>query len=260
MLRIFKGKKNKIFVNFFRIFTENYIVMFFFVICSCSNNVIEEEFIMKVDDHIVTVSEFKQTVDRVKLTCSDKISQNPDEYNNIILQQTGELLDEIVLITLAEKNSIKVSDDELMQAVEKITKEYDREIFQTVLLENTISYKEWLEKLRIRLLIEKVVDHFLISKIVITTKEIELYRGKLNNNVTDDDKSLKTDGEIEKYIRREKAQNAYPAWINGVKKRYDIKINKDLIKKILIHESQELSAVANEFIRKFQFLSKSYMT
>ncbi len=206
--------------------------MFLFVIYSCNNNIVKEEFVIKVDSHILTVSEFKQTVDKVKLTCRDKISQNSEECNNIVLQQVSELLVEMVLINFADESNIKVSDDELMQTVEKFTKEYDKEAFQTVLLENTISYKDWLDSLRRRLLIEKVVDCFLISKIVITQKEIELYREKLNNNAGDN-KSLKTDGEIEKYIRIEKAQNTYPEWIEGVKSRYDIKINTDLIKKIL---------------------------
>ena len=90
--------------------------------------------------------------------------------------------------------------------------------------------------MKIRLIIEKVIDHELKAKATISSEDISEfyennYKGKeipLGTSETSEDISET----VLKQLRRKKAEDAYKNWIMELKKNYTIEINSEQWEKI----------------------------
>jgi len=84
-----------------------------------------------------------------------------------------ELIEEKLMLIRAEKLRLKVTDEELKKRVEEIKKDYPGENFAQVFGGEKVDYKIWSEELRKRLLLEKLIDQEVNSKITVTDEEAQ---------------------------------------------------------------------------------------
>lgn len=77
------------------------------------------------------------------------------------------------MLIRAEKLRLKVTDEELKKRVEEIKKDYPGDNFAQVFGGEKVDYKIWSEELRKRLLLEKLVDQEVNSKITVTDEEAQ---------------------------------------------------------------------------------------
>jgi hypothetical protein len=100
-----------------------------------------------------------------------------------------------------------------------------------MLLESAIPYSLWKERLKARLLMEKVIERDLAESLVITAKEIEDYY-KAHEEEFTVDKETPPEADLKHHIverlRREKVEAAYPKWMEGLNDRYQVEINWEL--------------------------------
>jgi hypothetical protein len=68
-----------------------------------------------------------------------------------------------------------LDDAELETAIQEIKADYPEDEFEQMLLESAIPFSLWKDRLRVRLLMEKVVDRELLQPVEITTQDIEDY-------------------------------------------------------------------------------------
>ena len=142
---------------------------------------------------------------------------------------------ETILLKRADELGIQISDATVQEAVAAIKSDYPEGVFEETLLEFAVSYKAWEDRLRIRLIMEKVVDQELKDQIVITPEEISrFYKDKYKaQNLDADDKDSKDINEaIIENLRRIKLEEAYQGWIKNLKANYTIDINKAQWKRI----------------------------
>ena len=205
--------------------------------CADSGSNDENEVLIRIGDRIVTVLEFNEAFEIAKTAFPHHMRHNREDLQKAQLRLLNQMTVEMILLERAEELGIEISEAEVEKAVAEIKSDYPEGVFEETLLEFAVSYKTWKDRLRIRLIIEKVVDKELKDQIKITPEDIaryyeENYKGqKFDSNVDENAKDINE--AIIKNLRRKKTEQAYNSWINELKTRYEIEVNSAQWEKII---------------------------
>ena len=193
-----------------------------------------DNYLIRVGDRVVTIVDFNRAFEIVKAAYSHNALQEPDSCRGAKLRLLSQLIEEMIILERAKELNIGISDSELEEAVAQIKEDYDDNAFEQTLLEQAVSYHLWEKELERRLLIEKVVERELKKNVAITPEDISNYYE--NHYKGHDGQSAlsagpdKADGDLNriivKQLRRKKAEEAYKPWIENLRKKYLIEINK----------------------------------
>lgn len=217
------------------------IVVFLLTGCLERQGPVAEPFLLRVENLSVTESEFNRALEIAKTAYSHNMLRKSQVLRKIKLRLLSQMAEELVIRKVADENGIAVSDAELKQSVAEIRKDYPAGEFEQVLLENAVDYKVWEERLKSRLLMEKVVEQMLASNIVITPGEMAEYYDKKYRSglsgVVPEEKSDKIYALLVKRLRSEKIRESYSGWIEKIKAHYSIEVNEKLWEKVLGEEA-----------------------
>jgi hypothetical protein len=197
--------------------------------CPNSGSRPEDEYLIRVGDSVLTVLDFNKAFEIAETAYPHNLRHEPQDLKNAQLRLLNQLTVEMIILERAEELNINVSDEEVANAVAEIKEDYPEGVFEETLLEFAVSYESWENRLRTRLIVAKVVDNELKNQIVITTEDITKYYEE-NFKHQDSNSNLGTkaedvDEKIIKHLRRQKAENAYNAWLKKLKEQYPIEIN-----------------------------------
>ncbi|KPJ76897.1 MAG: hypothetical protein AMJ54_09920 [Deltaproteobacteria bacterium SG8_13] len=206
--------------------------------CSFSGPGENDEYLIQVGERLVTVGEFNRALEIAKAAYPHNIMQNPEDYRQAQIRLLNQMTEELILLEYARELNIDVSDEEVEQAVAAVKADYpDEQAFEQTLLEYAVSYTEWKNGLRTRLLMEKLIDIELKDQIVITPDEItRYYRENYGSDSMAPGISENSEGfneMIVNHLRHNKTEKVYRTWIENIQKRYTIKINQKEWEKIL---------------------------
>jgi hypothetical protein len=186
--------------------------------------------LIQVDDVIVTVSDFTQAFEILNAGSDLANDEDKQALTEARLALLNQMTEESLLLVRAYELNIQVSDEELETAVAAIKADYPEGEFEQVLLEYAVPYRFWLKRLRLRLLMDKVIDRELGAKVAITPEDIAAYYQRHYANQTDQDNPEQEDGDLEasivQQLHREKTEKAYGTWIQGLKDKYPVDINE----------------------------------
>lgn len=108
-----------------------------------------------------------------------RLSKNdPIDPNKILWLKTNTLnqvIQEALLVQEAEKQNISVSEDEFQTFRIQLRQGYQPESLERTLDAMEISASQWDERIRTRLLIKKLIDEVVNSKVKVTEKELKNY-------------------------------------------------------------------------------------
>jgi hypothetical protein len=163
--------------------------------------------------------------------------QQPDVVKEARLRFVKQMTEEMILRERARDIGIKITDEEVKQAVEDIKQDYPENVFDQILLEYAVSYQLWEKGLETRLLMEKVIAKELGDQIVVTPDDVSKYyeAHHKNDELAPDKKEVSKDinETITRNLRRTKIEQAYKPWIKELQKKYIIEINKAQWEKII---------------------------
>ena len=204
--------------------------------CSQQEDDLEDQVLIRVGDRVTTVFNFNRVFEITKAAYPPNTQQQPVDLREAKLRLLNQMTIEMVILERAEELGIGLTATELERAVSSIKSDYPEGEFEETLLESAVPYDTWENRLKIRLIIEKVIDHELKAKATISSEDIsEFYK----NNYKDKEISLGTSETSEdinetvlKQLRRKKAEDAYKKWITELKKKYTIEINSEQWEKI----------------------------
>ena len=212
-------------------------VVFALIGCSGHDTGNGDEYLIRIGERVVTVADFNRAFEIAKTAYTHNSLQNPEDAKEAQLRLLNQMTEELVLLQRAGELDIGVSDEELEKAVEKIRADFPDDAFEQTLLEYAVSYKSWESGLKTRLLMEKLVQQELKDETVIQPDEVaKFYEENYNNDATqsgDTRNPAAVEEIIVKQLRRVKIENAYRNWIENLRKRYTIDINKNQWNKIL---------------------------
>jgi len=189
----------------------------------------DAEQLIRVGTRVLTVLDFNQAFEIAKTAYPHNLRYEPDDYRNAQLRLLNELTIEMIILERAAELGITISEEEVENAVADVKKDYPEDTFEKTLLEFAISFEAWQDRLRNRLLMEKVIDQELKDQIIITSEDIaQYYESNFKSKLPDADSEMIREDINEMIIeqlRREKMEQAYQTWINKLKQQYPIEIN-----------------------------------
>jgi hypothetical protein len=212
------------------------ILVYASVGCMNSESNPNAEQLIRVGTRVLTVLDFNQAFEIAKTAYPHNLRYEPDDYRNVQLRLLNELTIEMIILERAAELGITISEEEVENAVADVKKDYPEDTFEKTLLEFAISFEAWQDRLRNRLLMEKVIDQELKDQIIITSEDIaQYYESNFKSKLPDADSEMIREDINEMIIeqlRREKMEQAYQMWINKLKQQYPIEINSIQLERI----------------------------
>lgn len=188
-----------------------------------------DEYLIRVNDRITTACDFNRAFEIAKIAHPRDVTENPTALRKIRLRLLNQIVEEMILLERAEELQIDIFDPEVKEAFADIKKGYPDGVLEQALLEQAIPYNLWKERLKVRLLIEKVVAEELARQVTITPEDIsrfyaEHYREEsLKSDLKSEPNDLKET--ITEQLRRKKMEEAYKPWIEKLREKYIVEIN-----------------------------------
>ena len=208
----------------------------FFIACGEKDSGLGKEALIRVEDRVVTVFDFNEAFEISKMAFDSSIGEQSEDLQKAQLRLLNEMIIEMILLEKAQEIGITVADAELDAAVSAIKNDYPSGEFEETLLEFAVSYDTWKNRLKTRLIMEKVVEKELENRITITPEDITDYYQKNYQGKKGETDSNPATGDINeiivKQLRRKKAEEGYKAWIEELKAKYQIEVNGEQWKKI----------------------------
>jgi FKBP-type peptidyl-prolyl cis-trans isomerase (trigger factor) len=198
--------------------------------CSDFEHEQKDEYFIEVGERTITVGDFNKAFEIAKSAYPHNKIQRPDVVREARLRLIQQLTEEMILLTRADDLGITITDSQVEKALREIKKDYPDNVFQEMLLEYAVPYQSWRERLKARLLMEKVISRELNDKIEIKHDDISKYYEEhfKDDSASSDVKEMSEDTKtlIINILRKEKMEKAYASWMKKLKNKYEIKINK----------------------------------
>ena len=215
------------------------MAMLLWSLASCSNPDAhtEEDYLIRVGEHVVTVVDFQKAFEIAKTAYPHNLMQKPTAYREAQMRLLNRMTEELILLQRAKDIGLDVSDEEIDRNISEIKSDYPEGEFEQTLLEYAVPYHTWRESIKNRLIMEKLIDKELKAPITITPEDIanyydENYKGEtLKPGVPPS--SEQVDENIIEHLRHKKAEAAYRAWIEKIQQGYTIDINQAQWEKII---------------------------
>ena len=207
-------------------------ILHFFTGCEDSASNRADEYLIRLEDKVVTVLDFNNAFEIVKTAYPRDLEQNAEELLNARLRLLNQMIVEVLILKRAEDVGITVSETEFENKVAEIKADYPDGTFEETLLEFAVSYESWENRLKTRMIMDKVIEKDLNEQITITPADItefyqKNYKG-LESNLSENENSHDINEVIILRLRRQKAEKAYKEWINKLSGHYPIEINSTL--------------------------------
>ena len=131
------------------------------------------EVIIQVGDHAITLREFFDDYDRAKLERG--IAGDPQAAAALKNSLVKETIKRELILQHAHSAGMTVQPEEVNAEIARIRTHYPGEAFREMLAEQYVAYDEWVERQKIRMLVEKVVAEEVESKVTVSDEEAKAW-------------------------------------------------------------------------------------
>jgi len=207
------------------------------IACSNSSEPEVPEVFIQVNQSRVTVDAYLREVDEVAADIMVDKDPNGKVMANLRLRVLNQITERLIVFERSKELGIQVKEHELDALVTSIKADYPKGEFERVLVEQAVSYEEWKNDLRTRLLMQKVIDQELEPKIRVTSEEISAYyeehyaSSEMQSDQATDTKNVETT--ILQQVRHKKKEALYHDWLENLKQRYHVHVNQAVWDRIM---------------------------
>jgi len=152
-----------------------------YLISGCSNKSdmsAEDQVVIRVDDRVLTLAEFNEYFEQIRMSCDKEQAQSGVAIREARVRFLLQLVEEMIILRRADELHLHISPQELDEAVGDFQKGYPEAGFEYLFLKQAISFEAWKERLKKRLLVEKVIRKELLKEVTATPQEIKGYYDK----------------------------------------------------------------------------------
>ncbi len=141
-----------------------------------------------------------------------------------------ELLTELLVREHARTAGVAVSDPELEDAVEAVRSQYPPGLFEQTLVEAAVSLAEWKERLRSRLLLERVWQRVVAEEETLDPEELRAhyerhFRGQAAK-VDSEEAWVRLREMLVADLRRRKREEAFSAWVETLRRKTFVRVDE----------------------------------
>ncbi len=149
--------------------------------CTKKSEEKEETTLAKIGNSIITLQQFKDSFSNAGRRYASKYPLDRTAALKLKATYLNQMIEEKLILMEAKRLSINVGKEEIDAAVAGVRKNYgDSESFRKVFVDGHINMEKWREKIRRKLLVEKVIFSLLSAKVTVSPEElVEFY----NNNI-----------------------------------------------------------------------------
>jgi len=212
------------------------LTVLFLLSCTDTTLNFDDVYLIRVGERVVTVSDFNQAFEIAKSAYPHDFSQNSVLLKEAQVRMLNQMIEELLVLQRAAELGIELTESEVTQAIANIKADYPEGVFEQMLLEYAVSYSFWEKRLKVRLMMEKVIDREVHQKITLTPEEIaKFYKENYERNhpVSDQDPEKTNINElIVKQLRRQKSEEAYQLLIKNLREKYPVDINQSQWKRL----------------------------
>ncbi|MEW6671495.1 MAG: SurA N-terminal domain-containing protein [Thermodesulfobacteriota bacterium] len=208
----------------------------FLLACSNSARDVDNEYLIRVGEQVVTVSDFNKAFEITKSAYPHKLAESSVLLKEAQVRMLNQMIEELLVLQQAAELQIELNEAEVAKAIGDIKADYPEGVFEQMLLEYAVTYSFWEKRLKTRLLMEKVVEREVRQRISLTPDEVakfykENYEGK--QQVQGQDPGNADINElIVRKLRRQKSEEAYQLWIKNLRGKYTVDINQPQWKRL----------------------------
>ena len=138
----------------------------------------QDQVVIRVDDRVLTLAEFNEYFEPTRISGDEEQAQDSATLREARFGFLLQLVEEMIILTRADELDIDISPQKLDEAVSDFRKEYSETDFEYLFLKQAISFDAWKERLKKRLLVEKVIHKELLEEGSVTPQEISDYYEK----------------------------------------------------------------------------------
>jgi len=217
--------------------------------CGCQREdaVYDNAILMTVGQREFRQDEFQRAYRVFRSAYAAGVDEDPAAERASKTRFIQQLADQLVLLEYADEIGVTVSQNDLNAAIDDIRTDYPDDLFEQMLLENAINFEDWKEALRVRLVIDRLVQQELALKVQITEKDIADYyqkngakHGATPSEAVDVGPD-QVDQLLVKQLRRQKAEQAYAPWITDLKAKYPVSIDQRIVSRIIADSGPSVS-------------------
>lgn len=194
--------------------------------------------LIRVGSTVVTAEDFKKAFEASLSSYPADVVHQRQYVIDIRHRVLNQLSEEAVIRERASELGIDIREAQVRQAADEIKKDYPDDEFEDMLLTSAVSYKAWSQRLRRRILIDKVIKTDLEDKIQISSEAISAdylqyceSQGLEPDAASDESEEIRA--KIALRLRREEAEKRYTRWLNKLRIKYGIEVNKALWEKLV---------------------------
>jgi len=193
------------------------------------------DYLIRVGQTAVTVQDFRVAFEVAKVAYPHNALQDPAVDRGMRRRLLSQLTDELVILERARVLGVEVSDVDVAEAIETVKADYPAQMFQRTLHESAISLADWESRLKVRLMIERVIERDLTQQVEITSSDVIAYYRLTDlskGDIIAGDGPVAADKASVREIRRIKAERSYDEWLKQLRKVHRIDINRKLWQEI----------------------------
>ena len=204
----------------YHLFALLFICMVCFNACRSETADVSEP-LANVGEEEITVVQFEQALELAKVQYTYKDLQDPDVLQFVKESVLLQLIEDSWIVQRAHQLGLDVADEILNEQIQRIEGDYPEGAFEIVLLEQAISFEDWRESIRKRLLAQAVMRHDLKDSVEITSSDVDAYRKKYRSS------SKQSDVELLEEVRAHKREEAFYQWRAKMKKEFPVAIRPE---------------------------------
>jgi hypothetical protein len=206
--------------------------------CSHDEPEVIDDYLARAGERVITMHDFNRAFELKKTAYAHSLRQNPKELRDAKLRLLNQMILELMMLQRALEVGITVESGELEATVAEIKSDYPKGEFENTLLEFAVSFDTWKNRLKDRMVIEKLIDRELKERVNLSSEEIADYYRKNYQALGDDGENTSGSEEdinesIIANLRRNKAEKAYDQWVKSLKDRYPVEVNQRMWQKVL---------------------------
>jgi hypothetical protein len=207
--------------------------------CQPESSVERNTVLMVVGQRAFRVDEFERAYRVFRSAHGVGLEEDPAAEQASRLRFIQQLAEQLVLLEYARDIGLEISAEALNKAVEDIRGDYPDDLFEQMLLENAVNFEDWKQALRVRLTIDRLIQQELSANVQITEKDIEAYYQDPDAAQLASPSTLEGEGAdqidqmIIQQLRRQKTEQAYTPWMEGLKAKYPVDIDQAVVQQII---------------------------
>jgi peptidyl-prolyl cis-trans isomerase C len=137
-----------------------------------------DQVVIRVDDRVLTMAEFDRYFESIMTSFDEKQAQNSVAIGEARFRLLLQLVEEMIILRRADELDLDIPPRKLDEAVRDFQKDCSEAGFKYLFFKQAISFEAWKERLRKRLLVEKVIQKDLLIEVSATPQEIKDYYDK----------------------------------------------------------------------------------